>query len=67
MASEKITAIVEAVKGLSILETPFTEEKYAIAISKDNEALLTAINKALDELTKDGTIAKIVEKYIPTK
>ena len=65
--NEPAKAYVAANKGLSILETPFTEEKYAIAISKDNEALLTAINKALDELTKDGTIAKIVEKYIPTK
>ena len=65
--NEPAKAYVEANKGLSILSTPFTEEKYAIAISKDNEALLTAINNALDELTKDGTIAKIIEKYIPTK
>ena len=65
--NEPAKAYVAANKGLSILETPFTEEKYAIAISKDNEALLTAINKALDELTKDGTIGKIIEKYIPSK
>ena len=65
--NEPAKAYVAANKGLSILETPFTEEKYAIAISKDNEALLNAINKALDELSKDGTLAKIVEKYIPTK
>ena len=64
--NEPAKAYVAANSGLVILETPFTEEKYAIAISKDNEALLAAINKALDELTKDGTIAKIIEKYIPT-
>lgn len=65
--NEPAKAYVAANSGLSILSTPFTEEKYAIAISKDNEALLNAINAALDELTKDGTIAKIIEKYIPTK
>ena len=65
--NEPAKAYVAANKGLSILETPFTEEKYAIAVSKNNEALLNAINNALDELIKDGTIAKIVEKYIPTK
>ena len=65
--NEPAKAFVAANKGLKILETPFTEEKYAIAISKDNEELLTAINKALEELTADGTIGKIIEKYIPTK
>ena len=65
--NEPAKAYVAANKGLKILETPFTEEKYAIAVSKSNEDLLNAINKALDELTKDGTIAKIIEKYIPTK
>ena len=64
--NEPAKAYVAANSGLVILETPYTEEKYAIAISKNNEALLAAINKALDELTKDGTIAKIIEKYIPT-
>ena len=28
--------------------------------------LLDAINKALKELTEDGTIAAIIEKYIPS-
>ena len=65
--NEPAKAYVAANQGLSILETPFTEEKYAIAVGKNNEALLNAINNALDELIKDGTIAKIVEKYIPTK
>ena len=30
-------------------------------------ALLDAVNAALAELTADGTIPAIVEKYIPTK
>ena len=65
--NEPAKAYVAANQGLKILESPYTEEKYAIAVSKSNEALLAEINKALDELTKDGTIAKIIEKYIPTK
>ena len=36
-------------------------------MSKDNAALLEAVNGALKELTEDGTIPAIVEKYIPTK
>ena len=39
----------------------------AIGMSKDNTALLDAVNAALAELTADGTIPAIVEKYIPTK
>ena len=65
--NEPAKSYVAANKGLVILDTPFTEEKYAIAVNKDNEALLNAINKALEELTADGTIAKIIEKYIPSK
>ena len=60
-------AFVEANPGLTILDTEYTSEDYAIGMSKDNTALLDAINGALKELTEDGTIPAIVEKYIPTK
>ena len=60
-------AFVEANPGLTILDTKYTSEDYAIGMSKDNTALLEAINGALKELTEDGTIPAIVEKYIPTK
>ena len=36
-----------------------TAEPYAIVVSKDNPALRDALNKALEELQADGTIAKI--------
>jgi len=65
--NEPAKSLVAANPGLKILETPFTEEQYAIAVGKSNEDLLNAINKALEELTADGTIAKIIEKYIPSK
>lgn len=58
---------VEANEGLKILETSYTEEDYAIAIAKDNEELLTKINDALAELTEEGVIDEIIEKYIPAK
>ena len=60
-------AFVEANAGLTILDTEYTSEDYAIGLNKDNTALLEAINGALKELTEDGTIPAIVEKYIPTK
>ena len=60
-------AFVEANPGLTILDTEYTSEDYAIGMNKDNTALLEAVNAALAELTADGTIPAIVEKYIPTK
>ena len=60
-------AFVEANPGRAILDTEYTSEDYAIGMSKDNTALLDAVNAALAELTADGTIPAIVEKYIPTK
>ena len=60
-------AFVAANPGLTILDTEYTVEDYAIGMNKDNTALLEAINGALKELTEDGTIPAIVEKYIPTK
>ena len=38
-----------------------------MCLNKDNEELLNAINQALDELKKDGTIDAIVAKYIPAE
>ena len=38
----------------------------AIGVAKGNTALLDAINQALKELTEDGTIQKIIDKYIPS-
>ena len=60
-------AFVEANPGLTILDTEYTVEDYAIGMNKDNTALLEAVNGALKDLTADGTIPAIVEKYIPTK
>ena len=58
---------VKANPGLKILDTEFTNEDYAIGMAKGNTALLEAINGALAELTADGTLQAIVDKYIPAE
>ena len=62
--NEPAKAFVAESEGLKILDTAYAEEQYAVAVSKDNTELLENINKALKELTDDGTLQKIVDKYI---
>ena len=62
--NEPAKSFVNSNKGLTILDGAWVEEEYAIAVSKENNELLEKINKALDELEKDGTIKSIVDKYI---
>ena len=54
-------------EGLVILDTAYAVEDYAAAMSKDNAELYEAVNKALEELIADGTVASIIEKYIPAE
>ena len=58
---------VKANAGLTILDTEYANENYAIGLGKDNTALQEALNKALAELKADGTIQSIIDKYIPSK
>jgi len=55
---------VAANPGLTLLEGNWVEESYAIGLPKGNTALVEAVNKALAELTEDGTVAGIISKYI---
>ena len=57
-------AFVASNAGLTILDTEYVTENYAIGVNKDNTALLDAINQALAELIADGTVQSIVDKYI---
>ena len=61
-----MTSCGAAKKKLQILDTAYAVEDYAMAISKENEGLKAAIDQALKELTDDGTIPAIIEKYIPS-
>ena len=62
--NEPAKAFVEANPGLTILDTEYVVENYAIGVSKDNPALREAIDAALTELIEDGTVKGIVDKYI---
>lgn len=60
-------AYVDMNEGLTILETEYTEEEYAIAVALENTELLEKINAALKELWEEGKIQEIIEKYIPSE
>lgn len=57
-------SLVAANAGLTILDTEYAVEDYAIGMAKSNTALLDAVNAALAELKADGTVQSIVDKYI---
>lgn len=62
--NEPAKAYVANNKGLKVLDTAYADEDYAICIKKGNTALKDAVDVALEELIADGTVAKIVAKYI---
>ena len=55
---------VKANPGLTLLDGNWVEEEYAIGLNKDNSALKSAVNTALEELIADGTVQQIIDKYI---
>lgn len=65
--NEPAKVFVENNPGLKILDTEYVTEDYAAAVSKDDPELLEQIDKALGELIADGTVANIIEKYIPAE
>ena len=65
--NEPAKAYVAANEGLKILESTYAVEDYAICVNLENTELLDKINGALKELIEDGTVAAIIEKYIPAE
>lgn len=65
--NEPAKALVKANAGLKILETAYANEDYAICVKKGNTELLDKLNEAIEALTADGTIDRIVAKYIPAE
>jgi len=51
-------------KGLKILPTAYAEEAYGFELNKNATELYEEFNGALEELLKDGTVQKIIDKYI---
>ena len=62
--NEPAKVFVSENEGIKILEEDFAVEEYAMAIAKENTDLLEKVNTALAELTEDGTLQAIVDKYI---
>ena len=62
--NEPAKVFVAENEGTKILEEDFAVEEYAAAIAKENTELLEKVNTALAELTEDGTLQSIVDKYI---
>lgn len=62
--NEPAKSYVKANEGLTILDTEYTVEDYAICFAKENTELQEKVNVALEELIKDGSVQKIVDKYI---
>ena len=61
--NEPAKEFVAANEGLTILDTAYAIEDYAICFAKDSE-LTAAVNGALQELIADGTVQAIIDKYI---
>lgn len=62
--NEPAKSYVAANEGLKILETAYAEEEYAICFQKGDTDLKTAVDGALKALIDDGSVKKIVDKYI---
>ncbi len=77
LAAGKVTAVIidnepaksyiASTEGLKILDGAYADEDYAICVAKEKTDLLEKINKALKELTEEGKVQKIVDKYIPAE
>ena len=65
--NEPAKSFVAANDGIHILEgdNEYAIEDYAICVDKGNTELLAKINQALADLKADGTIDRIISKYIP--
>ena len=46
-----------------MLTDNFGTEEYGVGMRKEDKELVTQLQKALDEMKKDGTSAKISEKW----
>lgn len=62
--NEPAQVFVDENEGLKILDEAYTEEEYAIAVSKDNTELTEQLNEALAALKEDGTFDAIFDYYI---
>lgn len=64
--AEPAKKMTEGQSDLKLLDAPFVEEEYAIAVQKGDEELLKAINETLADIKADGTYDAIYAKYFGT-
>lgn len=62
--NEPAKSYVAANEGLVVLDTAYVEEDYAICFAKENTELQEKVNTALEELIADGSVQKVIDKYI---
>ena len=53
----------DSAADFKILNDSITTEKYGIGFKKGNDALKDKVQATLDEMFKDGTVAKIAKDY----
>lgn len=56
--------VADAYTDAQVVKEVATGEEYACAVSKDNDALLSAVNDAIKQLQDDGTLDALVKKYL---
>lgn len=61
--AEPAKKLIAGKDDLKIVEAPFIEEEYAIAVKKGNTELKDAINETIAELKANGTYDEIYAKY----
>ena len=64
--AEPAKKMIEGQSDLKLLDAPFIEEEYAIAVKKGDADVLTAINETLADIKADGTYDEIYTKYFGT-
>lgn len=50
---------------LMVVRTPFTEDTLAWGLRRNDQQLLTTVNAKLEEWTADGTLNRVIERWIP--
>ncbi|BBA51309.1 basic amino acid ABC transporter substrate-binding protein [Fusobacterium varium] len=61
--SEPAKNYVAQNKGLVLADADAEQEEYAIAVRKNDKALLEKVEKALSEIKENGTYDKLIQKY----
>lgn len=59
-------SIQQGKKDFVVLEETLSPEKYGIAFSKKNKKLRDSVQKTLEDMAKDGTLAEITVKWFGT-